>query len=779
MIQILGLRDWTREGKVSKREVFFEKGYRLEKVQDAFNPETLDALLARIPDEEKYNLYFTVADCFEETGRKLREQWAIPFDIDKLDLPEGKEHDVARRVAEIACDTLGVLFEDTSVVFTGNGVQLFVHTVTPITDDTYFDRARAAYGVLCKRIQSALDVHGVSGSLDTSVWSKARLMRLPNTINRKPNKPERRSYIISQGGKQVRFDVVEQSGVALVNKGEYIPDEILKNYPVPDTKAVCTGCKFLAYCKEKPGEVNEPQWYAMTSITARLDDGAKLTHEYSHGHPDYNAYETDNKIEQALVAAGPRTCKDIESRWGGCNTCEHYNKITSPIMLKGPDYIASVDFGFRERKTSNGKVIPGRVLIADLKKQFAIEHIYKVIKDSSQVIIYKATHWEYISDIEIRAWVMTKVFPEPSVNDMNEFVGSLKAHNVTSFDELDITKDGFINFSNLVLNVRTGETHRHNPDFGFFDVRPYAYDPRATSPIWDKFLLDIMSNDVEKVQLLKEYAGYCISNDDTWLQKAMILNGAGSNGKSVFIEMLGEVVGEKSHAGIPLKELSKDTMRHYLINKLFNYSEETNIKSFADADIFKTIVAGGVTTVKQLYVQPFITKLKCKLVLACNEIPRATDVTHGFLRRLIIVNFEETFTPGDGKHDHRIKERLRNELPGICNSIIKAYKECKDRGQLIEVKSVQRALEVYQTDNDPVCMFFNDVLIPADESEHVKTSEVYAEYRMMCEVNGFIPLSSPWFGRSLTKYTKQVPKTMRIGEAVHRVLTGYRLNKDY
>lgn len=782
MIQVLGLRDYQTNGVTKKREVFFNKGWRFEKVQDVFTPEKLDVILSKIDEEEKFNLYFTVADCYEEQGRKLKEQWAIPFDIDGLHLPEGKEHQAAEAAARAGSLALGVPYEDMPVVFTGNGVQFYIITSTPIVDEEYFERTRQAYGILAHKIQLKLSELAITGEVDTSVWSKARLMRLPATWNRKPGKPERRSYLLNANFKVHDYDVIEQSGIKEVLEPQAMSDVVIKNYPKPDTKAICEGCKFLIWCKEKPADVKEPQWYAMASITARLDDGANLTHSLSQGHPGYNHYETDLKIEQSLKAAGPRTCKDIEHRWNGCQTCDYYGKVTSPIMIKGPDYIASRDFGFRERKQIGDgnvkRVVPGRPVYTDLIKEFAQQHQYKIVSDNDQVITFNGKHWGFMNDRLIRAWVTRHVKPEPSSTEMTEFLAQLKAYNVTSIEELHQQKDGFMNFQNCVLNVKTGETTPHAADYGFFDIRPYAYDPRAVCPTWDKFLSDIMDQDSDMVEVLKEFAGYAISGDTVWLQKCLLLVGDGANGKSVFMEMLGEVVGKESHAGVPLQELEKDTMRYHLVNKLFNYSEETSVRALSDSSLFKTLVSGGLLSVKQLYAQPFLMHNKAKLIMSANNMPYSMDKSGGLLRRLAIVHFNVKFEPGDGKHDYFIKDKLREELPGICNSLLAAYKNLKTRGVLSGDAKLKEHLRTYQEESDTVLMFAKDYIIPT-EGAYTKTTEVYEEYRNMCEMGELKPVNNIVFGKSFGKYTGLKSEVMKINGNVCRVYKNIKLNKGY
>lgn len=783
MIQLLGLRDWLKEGRPTKREVFFNKGWRAQTIQEIFNPDSLQLLINEIPADERHNMYFTVADCYEATGRKLKEQWAIPFDIDKLHLPEDYTNEQCRAVAEEAAragaEAIGVPYEDMGVCFSGNGVQFFVLLKEPIIDEQYFDNMRVQYGVLCKRIENKLLERNIRSEVDTSVWSKGRLMRLPNTLNKKPNKPQRTAQILNSTMVAHDFDLIERSGVQTVATDE-ISDVLLKNYPKPDTEAVTTGCKFLAHCKEAPNEVNEPMYYAMASITARLDNGRELTHAYASGYHSYSHYETENKIDQALASSGPRTCKSIDQLWDGCKACHHYNRITSPIMLKGDNYIASKDFGFRERKIKKDKVTAGRVMNQDLIKYFNSLHIYKVLKDNDQIVVFNGKYWEYMSDRQIRVWATEHIRPEPQVFETSEFLGQLKCYHVSSLDELNKGKEGYLNFSNCVLNTRTLETHPHSPTYGFFDVRDFAYDPRAESPLFDKFLIEIMDGDQEKAEILKEYGGYCISGDPCWLQKCLVLVGDGSNGKSIFMEILGDVVGKLSHAAIPMQELEKDTMRHYLVNKLFNYSEETSMKALSDSSTFKLLVTGGVMTVRQLYVQPYITENRAKLIISANNMPYSTDKSYGHLRRLLIVNLNVIFEAGTERHDPHLKSKLQAELPGICNTFLTAYNKLKDRGGMFSgMEKIREATKEYMEESDPTVMFINEFITDGEETDMVKVSEVYETFRMMCESYELKKISIVHFGKLLAKHKGLRSQLYKKDGATSRVYKGIKLQKGF
>lgn len=785
-VQILGLRDYlTKDGRQIKREVFFSKGWRVPSVDDLFKQEIITPIFNSIPEVERFNLYFTVADCFDERapgdkGRRLREQHVIPFDIDNLAIPEHSDGlKEAEHAARAALASIGLKLEDCAVIFSGHGVQFFIKLDAPILSDDYFTHARSHYAAVCRRMQTYLMEHGIQGTVDTSVFSAARLMRLPNTENRKQGKTIRMARTINGTLVAHGFDLFKVSGIDMEQVAAHVSDEALKNYPKPDTKAVCAGCKFLQHCEQNQAAVTEPQWYAANSIWSRLDNGRDLCHTNSEKHPNYSHYETELKIDQALSSAGPRTCRNIDSLWNGCKECDNYGKVTSPIMIRGEDYIASADFGFRERKVDDrGNVRPGPVAYEDLIKQYTLEYNYKTFKEGNTIYTYNGKYWEPKHDLFVLEWLTSKVTPPPSGNEMTEFMRRLKSRRAASLDWFNAAHEGLMNFNNCVLDIKTLEIMPPSPDHGFFSCLPFNYNREALCPTWDKFISDVMEGDAEKIQLLKEFAGYCISGDPYWLHKALLIIGGGANGKSTFMEMLAECAGKGFYSSVPLQDLRNPQSRHILVGKLFNYSEETSPKALSDSEVFKTLVSGGEMEVKQLYVQPYRISNKTKLIFAANELPYSKDKTDGLYRRMIILEFNAKFE-GE-KADPFIKTKLREELPGIITSLIMAYRKAKEQGGLSRSAKAEAALEEYKWEADNISRFIADNIKNAVRADSYEVGhEVYQRYVQYCELEGERPLSNVTFGRALCKKLNVQVVVKKVDGKATRVYQQIEMQKEF
>lgn len=748
-IQILGLRSFFSKEKQKDivYDAFFDKKWRAPTVADLFA--NIEKYLEKIPEKERWNLYYTTAQCLEAKGRKMVKQEVMPFDIDGIDTERRLEY------IEPILTALGVKRDETGIVYSGNGLQFIIGLNQPFSAVDYFDQNRLHYKAICEKINQALAKANLPGEADPTVFSAARIMRLPLTENRKPNKPTRQGELYNRRIVPIDYDITIRSGLPKVDATDHINAQTLKRFPTPDTKAILEGCEFLKHCKENQSDVSEAEWYAMLSITGRLQNGNQISHEYSMGYPGYSHSETEAKLEQAMQASGPRTCSNINKTWGKCHKCPHFEKIASPIMIRGKDYIKTRDSGFHDvTLDKHGNPKPGKPNYEDLRKFFEQQNPYVVLGESKICLTWNGKFWREMKDTYLEAFAQEHFFPKATTNMTQEFKNLVCRTNLRDTSWFIESTNRRINFDNGVLDLDTLKLKPHSPEYGFRYCLPYNYDPTAVAPRFKQFLSEITGHVKDLEDVLLEFGGYCFSNDECWAEKALILTGEGSNGKSTLMNVFRALAGKENYASLTLGDLKADTNRQQLDGKLFNLAEETPTYAMVESSLFKNLVTGGETTVKMLYKQPYTIANKCKLMFACNELPKTKDTTKGFFRRLLIVPFKQEFE-GD-KKDSFLKEKLMKELPGIFNMVIEGYHRLKAQGKFTKSAIIDEEIEAYRLDLDSVASWYHDhveVLDLTKETAQIVSvmSKIYSNYKFYAEARGDKPEPQTTFAKRLAK----------------------------
>lgn len=703
MIQIIALRPYFDE-KTKKEKVKHELLGTAPSVPELFK--TLDDVIAKIPETERWNLYFTALNCLEPAKhgnalRRFKSQEMLPIDIDYIDPTKIEQY------TKIIAHTLNLDMSKVAQVFTGNGLQYHVQLNQPFNDAVFFEQKRLQYKSMCERINTALEQAGLPGGADASVWSPARILRLPNTENRKP-KGVKQAKLLHGNIEMIDFDWDKASGVPELTVVDHLSEWNDKKAPKLDNKAITSGCDFIKNLITHPEKVREPDFYAGMSIVGRMENGRALAHKIQEAIKDSGSdssvaflapAQVDDKIDQALASSGPRTCTNINAIWGKCSKCPNFNKVTSPVSLKSPDFIATLETGFY-KMTKKGGMVPA---FEDLIKHFNNVHNFKTLDQNGLVYGWNGTHYKEFTPTMIKNFAYGSFKPLSKQSNINEFLNLVSEANLVNADFF-MQNQGFINFQNGVLNVETGALIPHDPNRGFRYVLPYGFDPNATAPRFHVFLDEITGGDRELRKILEEFGGWALSGDEYWLHKCLLLSGEGKNGKSKFINALRFVAGVDNISAMSLNALMESqNNRQLLEGKLFNIASEMSHRDMRDTDIFKRLTEGGVVDVKKMYYQPYLMENRTKLIFACNTIPDTTDQSYGFLRRMLIVPFNQTF---EGKREDKfLDEKFKQELPGIFNIFLQGYKRLKAQGDFTESKASTRALQNYTEHNNPLSDF--------------------------------------------------------------------------
>jgi P4 family phage/plasmid primase-like protien len=735
MIQLLGIRPYVDEkGRTQRSDKFYEKNWTAPSVRELFAD--LPKYVAQIPENERWNMYYTALNC-GPGKRVFASQDVIPFDIDDIAIPEAPD-DLApqlKKYVDIFCSTLGLDPQKIAAIFSGNGLQFLIHLESKLVDIKFFDIHRDHYKHLCSKLEKALRDAGLAGKLDPSVFSAARLLRLPLTTNRKPGKPERQAFAISWNLEPVPFDLVALSGIPALAPEDSLDSETLKQYADPDVEAIFKDCEFLKWCESNPQEPDEPHLYAALSIIGRLPDAeqhALRVFSGRFGKRQHGGCQEDllAKMEQASTKSGPRTCANIDSIWGGCKTCVQFQKCKSPISITGETHIPTEKTGFYAVfSTKTGEV--KKPAYEDLRRFFKRSTNYKNLGASNICYVWNGTHYEEYEIAYLNKYAQDHFDPKPDSFMVQEFTRLIQRTELVKPDWFQTTTRRKINFRNGVLDIDTMEfSPVHSPELGFRSVLPYDYNPHAACPAFDKFLEDITQNDPALQAILMEYLGYALSNDECWAEQCLVMEGEGSNGKSTFIDIVRAIAGDGNFTSISIEDLSNDYKVQTLDGKLFNIFEEVPTKNLVDSHKFKNFVTGGMVQVRQIYKKPYEMRCRAKIMFSCNALPHTKDHSDAYFRRLLIVPFRATFT--DGNKDPFMRGKLLQELSGIFNKVILGYQRLWKQKKFTASDLVKERKESYRRQIDDAYNWILDNVEVKPLEGEIKETPFHTLYAAYC-----------------------------------------------
>lgn len=236
---------------------------------------------------------------------------------------------------------------------------------------------------------------------------------------------------------------------------------------------------------------------------------------------------------------------------------------------------------------------------------------------------------------------------------------------------------------------------------------PIEFDPTARAPRWARFLTEIFRDDedqAEKADALMEMMGYTLMSHARHELFALMI-GSGGNGKSVVLSVLEALCGPENVAGVQPSNFDRSFQRAHLDQKLANIV--TEIKQgevIADAEL-KGIVSGEKSTVEHKFQDPFDMHPFATCWFGTNHMPHTRDFSDALFRRALILTFNRQFT--DREKDPLLKETLLDELPGILNMALAAYRKAATVGFSKPVSS-EEAKHEWRLEADQVAMFVED-----------------------------------------------------------------------
>lgn len=337
-----------------------------------------------------------------------------------------------------------------------------------------------------------------------------------------------------------------------------------------------------------------------------------------------------------------------------------------------------------------------------------------------------------------------------------EEVGSLNVtarlvKNVTSLvqmhrEEVDFFEepaDG-VPFSNG--RYLDGKILPHSPDNRYVHSLSFSYVPSATCRTWRRVLDEILPEEDCQASL-QEFFGLTLMRDTWRLQKAMILEGDGNNGKSVVCDVLAGLLPVKAVQSVAPHAFKEKFSVVALHKAWLNVVTEVRRSELRETETLKAVIDGSPIRAEEKGQPGFTFRPRVACLFACNRLPVVRDQSRGFWRRMTVLPFRVTIP--DEKVDRDLaRNLLANEKEGIAKWALEGAERARKNLVLTEPKAGDAVLDEWQLDSDPVRRWVMECTEP---SPLVPTSgrEVYTAYKAWSVQNGHMVVASNTFGSRL------------------------------
>ena len=293
----------------------------------------------------------------------------------------------------------------------------------------------------------------------------------------------------------------------------------------------------------------------------------------------------------------------------------------------------------------------------------------------------------------------------------------------------------WIQFKDKLINFKTNEEMIASPKYFIANPIPYEVGDCEDTPELDKLLFEWLNNDtLEKrdVLVLKELFAFVIA-PKYFITSVPFLYGTGSDGKSQFMRVMIKFIGMNNYTSTSLNYLEKSQFGTYSLRKKLLCSVHELPKN--QIDQFTTIksISGRDPIFMEKKGHDRVTDIVySKIFLVGNDVPICSDMSDGFTRRIILINFPNQF-----KECGDVFERIPEvEFRNLAKWCLNRLKELEQTYRLsCDSDDLKSKKENYKRAANQVIHFMNEegYAITGKMKDKLMVTEWFNEYNRWAE----------------------------------------------
>lgn len=323
----------------------------------------------------------------------------------------------------------------------------------------------------------------------------------------------------------------------------------------------------------------------------------------------------------------------------------------------------------------------------------------------------------------------------------------------------------FISFRNGILDVQTGELLRHSEQWFSFQSVDLDYQENADCQEFLKFLRDVWDGDIELIESLRLWMGYCLLSQAN-LQKFAVFKGASRAGKSTLVGVIEAMLGQSNTTSTSLSLIGSDFGLESLMGKklcVFQDADRASMDRMGVAtERIKSLASNDPMGVNRKGQSVVNQRLGIKVAFVCNRMPSFLNDENAMTNRMIVFPFWKSF---EGREDFGLLERLEAEVQGVLNwSLVGARRLLRGERLVMSSRGREALQEIHEALDSVQGFIAECVEDTSQEHNRVSARGMWDAYREWCKDSGRLP-------KNKQKFFLEIGNHPRLKERKYRTNT--------
>lgn len=273
----------------------------------------------------------------------------------------------------------------------------------------------------------------------------------------------------------------------------------------------------------------------------------------------------------------------------------------------------------------------------------------------------------------------------------------------------------------------------HSPKYGATFTLPFEYKPELASRAnrFFEFLTDCWGGEddfQERIKALQEAFAATLFGVAADYQRAFLLVGKASTGKTVMLDILEALVPPEAIASLSPEHWGKQFAQTSLIGKIVNICPELPENGVISGSSFKAVVEGSPQETEYKGRDKFRYRPRSAHWFGSNFIPISRDTSRGFTRRWLMWDFNNVI-PENLRIKGLAQSIVADEREAIAAWALEGLSRLRKQGDYTKSASHERRMEQLRRINNSVKAFLDaNMNIKKDPVAVTMARELYDQY---------------------------------------------------